>query len=66
MLSFSLMLSHYKFKQIKVKTKFFNGYPASVYQRSEVIESLHLVCLVVAIGLQVYTKKKIVFPRVFE
>ena len=34
------MLSHYKFNQIKVKTKFFNGYPASVYQRSEVIECL--------------------------
>ena len=40
--NFSLMLSRYKFNQIKVKTKFFNGSPASVYQRSEVIECLRL------------------------
>ena len=34
------MLSRYKFNQIKVKTNFFNSYPTSVYQRSEVIECL--------------------------
>ena len=38
--SFSLMLLRYKFNQIKVKTKFFNSYPAPVYQGLEVIECL--------------------------
>ena len=41
--SFSLMLSRYKFNQIKVKTKFFNSYPAPVYQGLEVIECLLII-----------------------
>ena len=45
------MLSRYKFNQIKVKTKFFNSYPASVYQRSEVIECLQEMCFEVKVVL---------------
>ena len=54
--SFSLMLLRYKFNQIKVKTKFFNSYPASVYQRSEVIECLQLIVVIF----------KIIFEEVFN
>ena len=52
--SFSLMLSHYKFNQIKGKTKFFNSYPAFVYQRSEEIE-----CLLKVMGKILRIKKRL-------
>ena len=38
--SFSPVLSHGKFKQIKVKTKIINGSPAPVYKGLEAIECL--------------------------
>ena len=38
--SFSPVLSHGKFKQIKVKTKITNGFPAHVYKWLEAIECL--------------------------
>ena len=38
--SFSPVLSHGKFKQIKVKTKIINGSPAPVYKWLEAIECL--------------------------
>ena len=40
--SFSPVLSHGKFKQIKVKTKITNGSPAPVYKGLEAIECLHI------------------------
>lgn len=43
MKSFSPVLSHSNFKQIKVKTKIINGSPAPVYQGLEVIECLPAV-----------------------
>ena len=43
MKNFFLVLLHYNFIQIKVKTKIINGSPAPVYKGLEAIECLHII-----------------------